>query len=129
MSDDNEKPRRGVRSDMRSYAPTGLICFTRRPRARARGYCLSPRPGLSTNSSTRPQIQKLNHVLVENFLRLRIREGEAHFVDHLGAHADPFAPAGGAGFVLDFVTKSVAERALGEAGADSAAAAAEGFAF
>src|SRR5438046_1713373 len=77
----------------------------------------------------RPEIEEFDHVLIEYLLRLRVGEGKAHLVDHLGAHADPFAPAGGAGFFLDFFAQRVAEGGLGEPRADAAAAVAEDFAL
>src|SRR5258706_13045379 len=41
------EPRRGVRSRHASYAPTGLLMLTNKPRARARGYLLPPLAGLA----------------------------------------------------------------------------------
>ncbi len=75
------------------------------------------------------EIQKFAHVLIENFLGLRIGQRKAQLVDDLRPHADPFAPAIGTDFFLNQFSLGVAERRLGEFAVDSAAAIAENLPF
>ncbi len=56
-----------------------------------------PRSGL--------QSQKLFHVRVERILRLGRSEVQLQFVDHLGPHGDPLAPAVAADLLVNLTAQ------------------------